>query len=285
MSTLIFVYGTLLRGLERAHVLEHADFLGSAIAPGHVHDLGPYPGLLEGQGTVFGELYRVDEETRTQLDRIEGFNLANQDQSLYRRRPIRAQRIATGETLTADTYFYNQDVPAASQISHGDYRRQRLETSIETAWVIAYGSNICSARLIERVGDLQEVRAGYLHHVRLTFNKRAYNGGVYANLAIGSHEDHCPAVAYRLTFEQILALDTYEGTPSHYLRTVMPFQCRSSGTSSLGFVYLANPKKLVDETAPAKDYLSHLHCGYAEHGFETCISVSNYEHCIAAHID
>lgn len=268
MTEAVFIYGTLLRGLERAHLLEQAAFLGPTTAPGRLHALGAYPGLLEEPGTVVGELYRIDEQTRTQLDRVEGFDPVNPNDSLYQRRPIHAQLIATGEILNAETYVYNLDVPEGSHIREGDYRRLILETSDDTPWVIAYGSNMSSARLSNRVGGLLEVRAGFLPQVQLTFNKRALNGGVYANLAVGTAEDRCPVVAYRLTPEQIQTLDVHEGSPAHYLRTVMPFQCRRTGSFSLGFVYLAHPERLVDATVPDWGYLRHLHEGYAEHGFE-----------------
>ena len=224
MTDVVFIYGTLLRGLERAHLLEQAEFLGPATAPGRLHALGAYPGLLEGSGTVVGELYRIDEQTRAQLDRVEGFDPANPDDSLYQRRPIHARLIATGETLNAQTYLYNLDVPEGSHIRQGDYRRLILETSEETPWVIAYGSNMSSARLSDRVGDIQEVRAGFLPQVKLTFNKRAFNGGVYANLAVGTAEDRCAVVAYRLTPEQIQSLDVHEGHP----RTTCAPSCRFS---------------------------------------------------------
>ena len=270
MLNKIFVYGTLLRSLERAHWLARAQLLGVARVRGRLHDLGSYPGLMEGSGWVLGELYAIDAETGRDLDRVEGFDPSDEVGSLYRRVPTQVQLIATGETVTAETYVYNQAVPAGSSIEHGDYRRSRLEANgAERVWVIAYGSNMHTDRLTDRIGSYRESRAGFVDHARLTFNKGASSGGVYANLARGTREDRCPIVAARLTPQQVLSLDRYEGTPSHYLRTVIPFQDRQTEAVTLGYVYLAAPEQLVEASVPNWDYLRHLARGYEEHGFET----------------
>jgi gamma-glutamylcyclotransferase (GGCT)/AIG2-like uncharacterized protein YtfP len=268
---MIFVYGTLLRGSLRAHCLAAANFLGLARVRGSLYDLGAYPGLSDDDaGTVIGEVYQVDAPTLAQLDRIEGFRPHDPEGSLYQRRVMDACLIASGETLITETYVYNQDLSGVARIPHGDYRRHLLEAEHESEprWLLAYGSNLSSTRLAERVGWPQAVRAGYIAHAKLVFNKRASNGGVYANLAQGDRTDACPAVAYRLTADQIERLDRDEGVPTHYLRTAIPFQCRDAEETLLAEVYLADPAQLVEPDLPAEAYLRHLRHGYAEHGFE-----------------
>jgi gamma-glutamylaminecyclotransferase len=71
----IFTYGTLMSGEYNHDRIAHARFLGEArTALGYVlYDLGPFPALVrEGLGSVAGELYEVDDETRAELDRLEG---------------------------------------------------------------------------------------------------------------------------------------------------------------------------------------------------------------------
>ncbi|MEA1053827.1 gamma-glutamylcyclotransferase family protein, partial [Lamprobacter modestohalophilus] len=94
-------------------------------------------------------------------------------------------------------------------------------------------------------------------------------------LAQGDRTDACPAVAYRLTQDQIDDLDRYEGVPAHYLRTAIPFQCRDADESLLAQVYLADPAQLVDPDLPADAYLRHLRHGYDEHGFDSSALPSN----------
>ena len=88
---LLFVYGSLKRGLANHHQLGDARFAGEAAMEGVVlHDLGPFPMAIAGEGVVHGELYRVDDDQLSRLDRFEGVP------RLYerRQRPLRDGRQA-----------------------------------------------------------------------------------------------------------------------------------------------------------------------------------------------
>lgn len=70
---LLFVYGTLKRGLANHHQLSGARFVAEARMEGvDLHDLGPFPMAIAGEGLAHGELYRVDGEHLARLDRFEG---------------------------------------------------------------------------------------------------------------------------------------------------------------------------------------------------------------------
>jgi len=80
---LVFVYGTLKRGHGNHHWLADAPFLGEAALPNVVlHDLGPFPMAVPGEGLVLGEVYAVDAAGLARLDRLEGYP------RLYDRRPL-----------------------------------------------------------------------------------------------------------------------------------------------------------------------------------------------------
>jgi gamma-glutamylcyclotransferase (GGCT)/AIG2-like uncharacterized protein YtfP len=73
MQERVFVYGTLRRGQSNHSWLAGAHWLGEASLPGAVlHDLGPFPMAVPGDGRVLGELYGVDAATLARLDRLEG---------------------------------------------------------------------------------------------------------------------------------------------------------------------------------------------------------------------
>ena len=70
---LLFVYGTLKRGLANHHQLAGARFVAEAVLDGvDLHDLGPFPMAIAGAGWARGEVYRVDDEHLARLDRFEG---------------------------------------------------------------------------------------------------------------------------------------------------------------------------------------------------------------------
>jgi gamma-glutamylcyclotransferase (GGCT)/AIG2-like uncharacterized protein YtfP len=70
----VFVYGTLKRGERNHHWLQGARWVGEVELPGLVlHDLGPFPMALVGEGRAFGELFEVDAATLARLDQLEGY--------------------------------------------------------------------------------------------------------------------------------------------------------------------------------------------------------------------
>jgi gamma-glutamylcyclotransferase (GGCT)/AIG2-like uncharacterized protein YtfP len=268
MSCVVFVYGTLLRGMGRAAVLDGSTCLGPASITASLHNLGHYPGITDGEGTVVGELYEVSSETLQQLDCIEGYRAGDEESSLFVRCEVSARRLDDGSICTAHAYYYNNDdVDETTCIAHGDYRRFLVERNA-TQWVIAYGSNLSRQRLKGRVGSLGECKPGHIPHYELVFNKLAQgSSGTYANIRYAPN-GQCPAVAWELTPDQILVLDIeYEGVPDHYLRIGLPFQT-TDGATMLAHAYIAAPAMLVEGIKPAAHYLEHLRTGYAEHGFD-----------------
>jgi molybdenum cofactor guanylyltransferase len=72
LSTIIFVYGTLLAGESNHGLLASAKFLGADRLPNaKLYNLGAYPMMLPGEGTVTGEVYRVTADTLAELDILE----------------------------------------------------------------------------------------------------------------------------------------------------------------------------------------------------------------------
>jgi len=94
-----------------------ATFVAAGRVSGRLLDLGSYPGLIDGEGTVRGEVYRIDaEEVLHALDREEGYN--------FDRRPATVT-LATGRRARAWAYWYRGPQHCAVAIPHGDYRRAR----------------------------------------------------------------------------------------------------------------------------------------------------------------
>ncbi len=72
LQTVIFVYGTLLAGESNHGLLASAEFLGAdSLAHAQLYNLGEYPMMLPGKGTVTGEVYRVTADTLAELDILE----------------------------------------------------------------------------------------------------------------------------------------------------------------------------------------------------------------------
>jgi gamma-glutamylcyclotransferase (GGCT)/AIG2-like uncharacterized protein YtfP len=121
--TVLFVYGTLRRGLRLHHHLQGTVYLGEARIAGSLHDIGTYPGLLvnPSPGWVSGELFKVDEEMIQSLDAVEEYNPEEPERSEYLRRVVTVWT-PTGVPMKAVTYIFNRDVQGFVFIDSGDYK-------------------------------------------------------------------------------------------------------------------------------------------------------------------
>ena len=120
-TVVLFVYGTLMRGGKRHRVLAGQRFLGEARTRPHyvLVDLGAYPGLVHAQSggqTIYGELYEIESDLISRLDRIEGAP------RLFRLESVQIEGYP-GEVFA---YFYQQSTQGLLLCSEGRWRNQRF---------------------------------------------------------------------------------------------------------------------------------------------------------------
>ena len=127
----LFIYGTLMPGLRLEAEMHGARFVGAAQVPGRLVDVGRYPGFLEGDGLVTGEVYEVDAAHLARLDAVEDMVPGDRAASQYWREavtvswgPLQGQQV--------QTYVYNRPVNDCTPITHGDYRRYIREVGRES---------------------------------------------------------------------------------------------------------------------------------------------------------
>lgn len=67
----IIVYGSLRRNQGNSHWMTNGQWLGDHVISGfELYDLGHYPAVIPGVGTVYCEVYRIDSSTLAELDAL-----------------------------------------------------------------------------------------------------------------------------------------------------------------------------------------------------------------------
>lgn len=102
--TNIFVYGTLMKGQSNHSYLLNSDYTGEGIVNNcKMYDIGHFPGIVNGSGSVTGEVYSVINSGINDLDRLEG------EGNLYIRKPVTVT-MKNGKKINALAYIYMQNV-------------------------------------------------------------------------------------------------------------------------------------------------------------------------------
>ncbi len=123
MQSILFVYGTLRRGLRLHHHMGDASYLCEARLKGQLYDIDYYPGLIidPNANWVTGELFAVDDLILTRLDAVEGYDPHSPTSSDYLRQEVTVLK-PNDEEFSVLTYTYNHPVQGLSRIDSGDYK-------------------------------------------------------------------------------------------------------------------------------------------------------------------
>ncbi|WP_041571133.1 gamma-glutamylcyclotransferase family protein [Candidatus Desulforudis audaxviator] len=132
----------------------------------------------------------------------------------------------------------------------------------ENVWYFAYGSNMDTERMKERVGRLPDRIPGVLRNWRLEFNKAWENipGAGFANI-VPCPGDAVEGVLYLLLGEELRELDRYEGVPRHYKQRQVSVERRETGEVVAAVTYVASPDKVRHGLKPTREYIGYLLSG------------------------
>jgi gamma-glutamylcyclotransferase (GGCT)/AIG2-like uncharacterized protein YtfP len=115
------VYGSLRRPYDTRRLLgidAMLAWLGPAVIPGRLHDLGTYPALVDGTGRVAADLFEVvSADLAAVLDPFEGYKPDAEESSMYLRRLVRL----VSPDVDAWVYLYRPVPPSGSLVACGDW--------------------------------------------------------------------------------------------------------------------------------------------------------------------
>lgn len=127
----------------------------------------------------------------------------------------------------------------------------------------AYGSNMKTKRLENRVGEVNAIGWAIIKNYCLKFNKLGTDGSGKANIE-PKEDSFVEGVLFDLTEEQLKKLDRYEGVNDDYIRCTMDV-IRFDNKEVAG-VYIGNQNTLRGRLKPNCEYLQYLIDGANEHG-------------------
>ena len=118
MKYTLFVYGTLKGGFPNDWAMDSQEFVDDATIQAKLYDTGyGFPAIGSGSETVFGEIWKVDEEAKAKIDRLEG--------SIYKEMPVSALLIGDGNIemgyVEATAYFWAGNVDKLMHIPEGEW--------------------------------------------------------------------------------------------------------------------------------------------------------------------
>ncbi len=112
--TYVFVYGTLKKGKSLHFYLKKSQFVGKGYIKGYdLYLVDWYPAVVKGKGKVFGEVYKVDEETLSILDKVE------EEGILYKR--VREDVFLGDKVIQCWIYVYLKDTNNLIKIESGKF--------------------------------------------------------------------------------------------------------------------------------------------------------------------
>jgi gamma-glutamylcyclotransferase (GGCT)/AIG2-like uncharacterized protein YtfP len=134
-------------------------------------------------------------------------------------------------------------------------------------WYFAYGSNLDTAQMVERIGPFirrREARRAWLDGYRLAFNKKGLDGTGRANI-VPDPAGTVWGVVYLTTPEDLSKMDQYEGVPSgHYQRKTVRVRFED-GVELDAVTYVASSAFVDNSLRPSYDYLQAILKGAREH--------------------
>ncbi|WP_341225422.1 gamma-glutamylcyclotransferase family protein [uncultured Arcticibacterium sp.] len=125
--SLLFVYGTLMKKCKpnewSAYLQENATYVGEASVKGKLYRIDFYPGLVKGEGTVYGEVYKLHEPALIlpTLDEYEDYRPDALTDSLYLRENTEVTLLHNGEKKKCLIYYFNRPTDTYPEITSGRF--------------------------------------------------------------------------------------------------------------------------------------------------------------------
>lgn len=116
----VAVYGSLRKGLGNHRVLGDSKLIGKEwISNYEMFSLGSFPGIRNGKGSIYVEVYEVDSNTLERLDTLEGYHAKDSVNNFYDKEEVSTKfGDALIYTLQGERYKRNPIVTSGNWKAH-----------------------------------------------------------------------------------------------------------------------------------------------------------------------
>lgn len=122
-------------------------------------------------------------------------------------------------------------------------------------WYFAYGSNLNTKQLVDRINSIPKARRCRLPDYRLEFNKLSIKGGVRANIIPSPHDETWGAI-FLFGSTDFDTMDRHEGVPDgHYRHERVTVIC-DDHVPVEALTYVAGRQFVVEPAPPPSWYLN-----------------------------
>lgn len=269
----LFVYGSLRYGFELHHILKNSRYIGLGYIEGYkMYDLGHYPGIIRGDGIVWGEVYEIDYDTLNFLDEVEDYRGTQEDLYIREKTTVYFDTRRKFKLNDVYVYIYNQPIIDREEIINGDYSSWVGMPILVNYFAYAENTNldILRQRGVNKI--LKEIKATLLGY-RMIFNVPC-KYGVCANLIEDSNGKICGYI-YQLTLDSINSLDKAEEHLIKYVREMFKvIDENGKEYYAIGYVY----KSSENQKEPKLEYINIILKGLSRLWKNECISsgLENY---------
>lgn len=263
----LFVYGSLRYGFELHHFLKDSRYVGFGYTEGFkMYDLGSYPGVIKGDGVIWGEVYEIDENLLRKLDEIEDYR--GREDDLYVRSKTRVYFDQKRKYYLDNVYLYvyNQDISYRDEIESGDYAAYVGMPRVINYFAYAENTNlnVLKERGVKKI--LKEIKA-VLPGYKMIFNIKC-KYGYCANIKEFEGGRICGYV-YVMFEDDLNFLDKAEEHLIRYVRETFKV-VDENGKEYFGLAYVSDYKE--GEEKPSEEYVKAIVEGVRRGWGDKCIS-------------
>lgn len=259
-KNVIFTYGTLMKGNSNHLFIKDNEYLGDSILNNFcLLEINHFPGAVYKKNyKVYGELYKVTDKEKENIDKLEGSLYTFQKELFY----------TDNSVYYAGYYEYSGKLNSNIRLPYGKWTNKRMDI-FNYVWYASYGSNILNERFNKYINQTKSKNIP-IDSKPVTMNGKVYfakNSRRWNNGGVAFFEPNDKDISYGWMYlidnSQLNEIHKLEG--KSYYHDLLEI-----GQDKYGIKIVAVNGNWTNEICkPSKEYLEVIGCGLKQrYGFD-----------------